>query len=341
MLGFVLVTAAAALLFTEILMRRLLLALAVATNLLGATLTLTHAGPNLRPVTLSASSGRVKAGDEEQLCHRRRFPRGQETQVNRVVIKVKGGSHHVHLYRPYNGDLEWPTKDCAFAVDFSKWQLVAATQNPVLDWQLPPGVAINFGPRQPLLIQTHFVNAQALDVAGRAKAKMKLYPIDPSTVTANAGALFGQDKTVTVPPGRHTQISRCALTGDVSENRTTTIMALTGHYHFRGIQFQVYRIHTDGSTGELLYSHEGYDDPRFQLYMDSPIVLQPGEGVEWWCTWQNDTQDTFEFGANTQRNEHCNLFGFYYPTHTPQEAIDCVHRFNDNGDEENVRILAQ
>src|SRR6185295_18623557 len=140
-------------------MRRLFLYVAVATNLLFAALAL--AGPNLRPVSLLASSGRVKPGDEEQLCHQRRFPRSQETEVNRVVMRVKGGSHHVHLYRPYNGDVVYPPKDCPFAVDFSKWELVAATQNPTLDWQLPPGVAINFGPRQPLLIQTHFVNAPA------------------------------------------------------------------------------------------------------------------------------------------------------------------------------------
>ena len=306
-----------------------------------STLTLTHAGPDLRPITLSATSGRVKVNDEEQLCHRRTFLRAQDTEVNRVVMSVKGGSHHVHLYRPYNGDVVYPTKNCPFAVDFSHWQLVTATQTPFLDWQLPPGVAINFSAHQPLLVQTHFVNAGSLGVKGRARAKIKLYPMDPAAVTAHGGALFGQDKTVKVPPGQHTQISRCALTGDVSEGRQMTVMALTGHYHFRGIRFQVYRVHADGSTGELLYQHEGYNDPTFQQYTDGSLVLQPGEGLEWWCTYQNDTAETFDFGPNTQRNEHCNLFGFYYPTDTAQEAIDCVHRFDDQGNEVNQRIVAQ
>src|SRR5262245_38607999 len=105
------------------------------------------------PITLTASSGHVEVGDEEQLCHQRTFPRSREMDVNRIVMKVKGGSHHVHLYRPYNGDVVYPPLDCPFAVDFNHWQLVAATQTPLLDWQLPPGVGINFGPRQPLLIQ--------------------------------------------------------------------------------------------------------------------------------------------------------------------------------------------
>jgi hypothetical protein len=26
-------------------------------------------------------------------------------------------------------------------------------------------------------------------------------------------------------------------------------------------------------------------------------------------------------------NEHCNFFGFYYPSHEPQEAVDCIRMF--------------
>ncbi len=304
-----------------------------------AIFTLAHAGSTPAPVTLLASSGRVRPGDEKQLCHRLRFPRGREMDVNRIVMKVKGGSHHVHLYRPYNGDPVYPPVNCPFAVDFSHWQLVAATQNPYLDWQLPPGVAINFGAHQPLLVQTHFVNAGTLGTTGSAKAKITLYPMDSGAVTAHGGAIFGQDKTVKVPPGRHTQVSRCALTGPASDGRRVHVMAMTGHYHFRGVQFQVFRVKADGTTGEILYDHSGYSDPTFEQYSD--LVLEPGEGLEWWCTYQNDGPETFDFGANTQRNEHCNLFGFYYPTQTSQEAIDCVHRFDDQGNDENVRIVAQ
>jgi copper type II ascorbate-dependent monooxygenase-like protein len=309
-----------------------------AAGMLGRT---THAGPNLRPITFLASSGRVRPGDEEQLCHRRVMPRAQETEVNRVLIKVKGGSHHIHLYRPYNGPAVYPTKSCPFAVDFMHWELVAAAQTSALDWQLPAGVAIDFSPHQPLMIQTHFVNAQQLTVAGSARAKMKLYPIDPSTVRAHGGALFAQDRTVKVPPGSSTEISRCALTGAASEGRRLTIMALTGHYHFRGVEFSAYRVHADGTLGELVYENTGYVDPKFQMYDDGALVLEPGEGLEWWCRYQNDTTETFDFGANTQRNEHCNMFGFYYPTNTPQEAIDCVHRIDDQGIEHNDRIVAE
>jgi hypothetical protein len=299
------------------------------------------AAPDLRPIVLNASSGRIKLGEEKQLCHRLRIPRRQETEVNRIEMLVKGGSHHVHLYRPYGGPPDWPTHDCPYAVDFNKWQLVSATQNKALDWKLHPGVGILFAPREPVLIQTHFVNVGALTTQGTARAKITLHPADPTTIKMHGGALFAQDRALVVPPGTSTVANRCQLTGDASENRTLTIMAFTGHYHFRGVRFEVQRVRADGSLGEMLYEHDGYDDPSFQQYpVDPALVIHPGEGFEWRCTYQNDSDTTYWFGPNTQMNEHCNLFGFYYPTEVPQEAIDCIHKRDDAGNELNLRVVA-
>jgi hypothetical protein len=324
-----------------------------------------NARADQRPIKFRAVAGRVKKGTEKQTCFPETFPRNEQVDVDHVQIFVHGGSHHIHLYRPTTGPVEYPNPDntyspagphnrkpreCAFAVDFSHWELVAATQTSNLNWQLHPGVGIRFDPHQPLLIQTHFVNtgtgSSSLAVNGKARAKMVLYPMEESTVTAHGGALFAQDRTVKVPPGLSTGTSICHITGDASENRAMTVMALTGHYHFRGIKFEVWKTLADGTRGDLVYLNEGYNDPKFQQYSldesTAPIdggklVLQPGEGLEWQCTWQNDTSQTYLFGANTQMNEHCNLFGFYYPTDQPLEAIDCIHQ--TDGSE--TRIVAQ
>ena len=319
----------------------------------------------MRPIKLRADAGRVKKGTEKQTCFPLDFPRKREVDVDHVQIFVHGGSHHVHLYRPTSGPVEYPNADntyspagphnrkprsCAFAIDFSHWELVAATQNADLNWQLHPGVGIHFLPDQPLLIQTHFVNtgfgSAGLETKGKARAKMVLYPMEPATVSAHVGALFAQDRTVLVPPGISSKSSTCALTGNASDDRAMTVMALTGHYHFRGIEFDVWKTLADGTRGDLVYENVGYSDPKFQQYsLDAStpaiaggkLTLAPGEGLEWECTWQNDSDQTFTFGPNTEKNKHCNLFGFYYPTENPLEAIDCVHK--EDGSE--VRILAQ
>lgn len=295
-----------------------------------------------RPIVIRATARPVPLQTEETTCHQVAFPREESTDVNRVDITFRGGSHHVHLYRSYNGEVEYPDKVCNAAVKFDKWQLVTASQTNRLHWQLPPGVAINFSPGQALLVQTHFVNVGDLGTDGIPSAKVVLHPVDPSTVTAHAGALFAQDRTLAVPPGESTWTSRCMLTGSGPNARELTVMAFTGHYHYRGVEFEAYRVQADGALGERVYRHTGYEEPPFVQYPPAkPLVLRPGEGIEWRCTYRNDTGQTLEFGPYTETNEHCNLFGFYYPTATPQEAIDCVHRFDAAGNDVNEVILAR
>ena len=312
---------------------------------LGLLLVVTPAFGKLRPVKLNVVSGKVAKGSEKQTCFPIVFPRDQAMDVDQVQIRVRGGSHHVHLYRPVSGTVMYPNPDntyspagpgnrrpreCAFAIDFSHWQLVAASQTSSLNWALHPGVGIHFEPRQALMIQTHFVNTGFggvnLKVKGRARAKMLLYPMAAGTLSMNAGALFGQDRTVKVPPGISSGRSNCAMTGAVADAKPMTIMALTGHYHFRGVGYRIWRKLADGTRGELIYLQEGYEDPKFQQYAPGELVLQPGEGIEWECTWQNNSDQTFLFGPDTGKNEHCNLFGFYYPTTSPLESMDCVHK---------------
>ena len=96
----------------------------------------------------------------------------------------------------------------------------------------------------------------------------------------------------------------------------------------------MWRTRADGSPSDLVYLNEGYNDPKFQQYsLDESVVpidggklvLRPGDGLQWTCTWQNNGTETYKFGPNTQMNEHCNLFGFYYPTDAPQEGVECIH----------------
>ena len=299
-------------------------------------LTLIHGLPasaasvSLRPMRFTAHSGRVKPGEERLVCHRLKIGHPQTVEVGRVRMVMPPGGHHVDLYRPSASPPAWPPKNCPTTINFSDWELVAATQEHVFDWQLPPGVAINFSAHQPLLVQTHFLSAGAATRAGTAAARVELYPVDPASVTTHGGALFAEDRAIVVPPGRTTLTSRCMVTTQSGSPRDLTIMGFTGHYHFRGIAFIVNRVQPDGTLGEVLYQHDGLSVPPFRQYpSDQPLILHAGEGLEWRCTYQNNTHATFLFGSDTSRQEHCNLFGFYYPTASPQEAIACVHEPGD------------
>jgi hypothetical protein len=50
------------------------------------------------------------------------------------------------------------------------------------------------------------------------------------------------------------------------------------------------------------------------------------QGLQWTCTYDNPTDTDFKFGPFTDRNEHCNMFAFYYPTEGTNEFLTCVQK---------------
>jgi hypothetical protein len=281
-----------------------------------------HLPPPARGVQLTTISPPVPQGKEETGCHYFKMPSDVDFDVNRIQIAVTGGSHHIHLYRPYDSSLDVPDgyEVCNMAVDFDVWQLVVATQLRKTDWELPAGVAYKFHAGEQLLMQTHFVNVGSLETVGEGKAIMNLNAADPGTVEFYAGALFGQDRDVFVPAlSMPTKAAECVFPNPI------TIFALTGHYHFRGRRFDSYFWTYDGQRGDRFYAYEGYDDPLFQVYDPATApTFAAGEGFQWECYWENFDNRDYGFGPFTDTNEHCNVFAFYYPTQTDSEAITCV-----------------
>jgi hypothetical protein len=275
--------------------------------------------PPPRGVQIDVTARAVEKGTEETACHYLKMPSDVDLEINRIQIAVTGGSHHIHLYRPYQAGLDLPDgfEVCNMAVDFDRWELVVATQLRRTDWELPPGVAFHFRAGEQLLVQTHFVNVGSLETIGEGRVLMNLNTADPGTITAYAGAMFGQDRDVFVPAHSNTfKAAECVFPDGIF------LFAQTGHYHFRGRRFRTYRW-DDGQRGEEFYAHDGYDDPKFEVH-SPPVYFAPGQGLQWECYWENRTDSDFEFGPFTDTNEHCNWFGFYYPTGSLNESITCV-----------------
>jgi copper type II ascorbate-dependent monooxygenase-like protein len=270
---------------------------------------------------IKTTSPPVPIGKEETGCHYLKLPSDVDLDVNRIQVAVTGGSHHIHLYRPYDQTLDLPDgyEVCNHAVDFDVWELVVAVQLRRTDWELPPGVAFHFRKGEQLLVQTHFVNVGALETQGEGIAIMNLQAADPGTVTDHAGAIFGQDKDVDVlPHSSPTMSAECVFP------KALNLIGETGHYHFRGRHFSTY-LWNGGVRGDKIYDYDGYNDPPFKVH-DPAIEFAAGGALQWECHWVNDTGNEFKFGPFTDTNEHCNWFGFYYPTDAPDESITCVKK---------------
>lgn len=262
----------------------------------------------------------VPSGSEITECTYFKSPAKHDMAVNHVRIGVKGGSHHIHLYRPIDRNMSVADghETCNMAVNFDVWQLVLASQNLLLDWKLPRGVAFKFRAGEQLLAQTHFVDNGLLSTPDPGWATFNLYATKKKKVKWYAGSLFGQDRDVHVPPhSEATATTRCVFPHPVK------LIAITGHYHFRGAEFSAST--WDGtSTGEELYHFTGYTEPIFQRF--SGNVQPEVPGLEWTCRYVNDTDNDFTFGPFTDKNEHCNLFAFYYPAVGDREFMTCVQK---------------
>ena len=262
----------------------------------------------------------VPQGQEVTECTYLKLPSKRELAVNRVDIKVSGGSHHVHLYRAGDPSMHVANghEACNFALDFSVWQLVLASQNLSLHWKLPRGIAFHFAPHEQLAAQTHFVDSGLLRTpTGKGWAIFNLWAMPQRRVTSYAGAIFGQDRDVVVPAhATSTATTRCLFPKPVK------LLALTGHYHYRGVRFTA--ASWDGVSGQQLYDQEGYLDPGFLRFTEETAPLV--SGLQWTCMYDNHDDQTYTFGPFTDRNEHCNLFAFYYPTSTPDEFTTCVQQ---------------
>jgi hypothetical protein len=272
-----------------------------------------------RGVQFTIGPTAVPHGKELTECTRFKLPSTRDVAVNAVKFKVRGGSHHVHVYRPYDSALDLPDgqEDCNFALDFDVWQLILANQNQQLKWRLPPGVAFHFRAGEQLLAQTHYVDNGLLSSPPDGWSVVNLYTMPARKVTSYAGAFFGQDRDVVVPPhSTATATTRCLFPKPVN------LLALTGHYHFRGQEFTV-NVWDGTTTGAGLYAFRGYLDPLFRKYGPE---AQGIPGLEWTCTYQNDTDAEYRFGPFTDDNEHCNLFGFYYPAEGRREFMTCVQK---------------
>lgn len=273
-------------------------------------------------VQLDVTSREVPVGTEETRCHTFKLDSDVDLFVNRFEIAVSGGSHHIHLYRPFDRsvDLDDESFDCNFTVDFDQWELVAAAQLDRTDWPLPEGVAFHIGAREQLLLQTHFVNIGGLETAGEPRVLVNLHTVPEETVVANAGSIFGQDRDVFVPAN-----SVSSRSGSCTFPAPITLMAMTGHYHYRGRHFVTERLDQGEPVPGPLYEHEGYEEPLFLRYDDATAPrFDVGESLRWTCTYDNRDDRDYEFGPFTDDNEHCNLFAFYYPTRAMAESTTCV-----------------
>ena len=277
---------------------------------------------------LATDSFAVASGTEVQRCYFFRVQGGTGTDpvwVSHIVAAVNPGSHHMNVFRvrtvvALDGEdgAVVDGGECWKSGNWADWPLVMNSQEggDVVDWTLPPGVAQKFAPGEKLMLQSHFVNAATQKTPGRGKAIVNFERTRPAADPMELGTVFATDQNIRVCPGDSNvpfaQTCRFA-------RQPVTVLAANGHFHSRGVKFEMFAADAQNQPGAQFYESDTWDDPPFLRGLGVPIALNGG--VFFRCTYSMPADACADpndhccatFGPHVETQEHCNAFVYYYP----------------------------
>lgn len=230
---------------------------------------------------------------------------------------------------------------CFKSPNWADWPLVANTQiDGRLDWKFPEGVANILQPDEWIMLQSHYVNATTQATPeGAGQVFVNFWHIPDDEVVHEMGTLFATKQTIRVCQSNPTpQFSGGCQFGS---EEPVTVVAANGHFHSRGKKFEMYT--WDGESAETpsddaeFYESSAWDEPEMAINNELAQIPANG-GVFYTCDFQwnppeeavgceglNDFDQTkymtpeeqldccYTFGPIVEKNEHCNIFVYYYP----------------------------
>lgn len=280
--------------------------------------------------------------------------------LHRVQIAQRDGSHHMNLFRVRTiHDLD-PSKGpvvrgrngqgpCFASGNWGDWPLIANTQQDgELDWTYPDGVASEFLPDEWIMLQTHFVNATTQKTnSGKGEVVVNFWTMPKSEVRHQLGTLFATKQSIRVCQKNPSPAFDGAC--QFKSPEPVTIIGANAHFHGRGKDFSLYA--WNGTSTEQpadasrFYLSKTWDDPPMARSPELSITIPAGGGVWYNCSynWQpppkeigceglnafdgekyktpKEAQDCcYTFGPQVDRNEHCNIFVYYYPK---RDDVNC------------------
>jgi len=132
---------------------------------------------------------------------------------------------------------------------------------------------------------------------------------------------FGVNKQVAMRPGQDKTVSHfCPLPAGSS------LIAMMGHFHALGPAYSVAMRAPSDTSGTIIYDGQDENTLVFKQYLP-PLAVPPGDGLDFTCQFSNFRDFEIEWGADTARQEHCNMAAYYFPA---DDAADfCIKELDD------------
>lgn len=254
----------------------------------------------------------MQPGEETTRCVVKRLDNREAVVVNAIHTKLAPGSHHLIVYRTDATEERTTPFACSPFADTLGGGSVPLMISEVSEETLtmPAGVGFRFEPNQMVRIEAHYLNYYHEPITAHADVDFHL--AGEAELAAVADMLFYGTTRFLIPNDGTPYMTEWRYLDAPNDAK---IFAMTGHTHQWGTNVEV-------------YESEGADNPIRQLYpgqapfvwseapiekYDPPIVIEPGVGFRFRCTWVNNSPAPIGFGASANA-EMCFFWAYYYPS---------------------------
>jgi hypothetical protein len=170
----------------------------------------------------------------------------------------------------------------------------------------PPGYAgkVSAGYTN-LVLSLHYVNAS--DQPAVAEAYLNLTTTTKDQVQTLVNGVVAHQRKFTLPPQ-----SMTAPTGRCLVDRPVDVLAIGSHAHARLTELDIRFLHGGVRPDMPDYANLDWQTPLIDMFPQTPVHLDPGDGIEWTCNYTNATDAPIVEGPHTT-DEMCTAVLVYAP----------------------------
>jgi len=246
----------------------------------------------------------IPANYEREIFVRMPIGNTEDIYVNKFVASCRPGTHHLIAYGYENEnddshpdigvmrDQNLPDGRGNLTLTMGSGAMLCGAQTPEFTQQFPAGVAVKIPANATVDMNSHYFNLTDNKIFGEVFLNLETIPENEVTEVLEYDDI-DNDEVLFLPAGEETTIeySRTYI-------ERVEIRQMFGHMHKRGQRFLVYKI-GGANDGELLYSAFDYQHPPYLLF-DTPLVIEPGEGIKTVVTYNNETDRDIRFGVTSE-----------------------------------------
>jgi hypothetical protein len=257
----------------------------------------------------------IPAQFEREIFIRRDLHNSEEIFVNRIQSKCRSGTHHFVLSTLYSdGNFPLPEPDLMYdqnnfdgtfnlLSNVNRDFILYEAQSSEYTLSLPPGYGLRMPADMKILCNSHYFNRTDNTRYGEVYCNLYTLPRNQVQQIVENGVLGNE--SFSLPPNATTTITTEELF-----TRRTQIVLMTPHYHKRGQEFKV-QIVGGPRDGEIILTSYDYQHPEVGYFINTPLILDAGQGLRTIVTYRNETANTVSYGV-TSEDEMNYLFYYYF-----------------------------